>query len=194
MTVPLELLPRGSSRPDLTEDLVAAEASVADVLAHWSAPAPVPVEAGVERWIEGTDRFVDLPLPGLDAVGEVLATGAPALVDVAPGLTGPGSAEDHVVDLLAVASHSGVGFGAGLVPRVDDAGQVWALLAGAVAAMTGGDVRAALRAPDPPALLGLPRSAREAVRDVVTCVVAPAGRVDGVVADLAGAHRPGDAD
>ena len=108
------------------------------------------------------------------------AGGTPALVDVAPGLAGPGPAADRLADLLAVAAHSGVGFGAGLVPRCTDADQVWSLLAGAVAAMTGDDVRAALAAPDPAALLALSRSAREAVRDVVTCVAVPADHLERV--------------
>src|SRR5699024_12333655 len=95
--------------------------------------------------------------------------------------------------MRTAAAHSGVGFGSGLVPRAADAGQVWALLAGAVAAMTGRDVRAALSNPDPGALLGLNRSAREAVRDVVTCVAVPAADVDRVVADLAGCAPSGHA-
>ncbi|MBB1037585.1 hypothetical protein G6025_06245, partial [Dietzia natronolimnaea] len=86
-------------------------------------------------------------------------------------------------------AHSGVGFGSGLIPRCTDAGQVWALLAGAVAAMTGGDVRAALSAPDPAALVALSRSAREAIRDVVTCVLVPEGSLHEVSADLASARR-----
>lgn len=169
MTVSLELLARGPSRPDLREDLVVAEGDLAAVLGRWSAPAPeaVPADPGSG-------------LPGLDAVAAVLAGGTPALVDVAPGLAGPGPAADRLADLLAVAAHSGVGFGAGLVPRCTDADQVWSLLAGAVAAMTGDDVRAALAAPDPAALLALSRSAREAVRDVVTCVAVPADHLERV--------------
>ena len=50
MTVSLELLSRGPSRPDLLEDLVADEATLAGTLARWSAPAPVVVApaAGIE--------------------------------------------------------------------------------------------------------------------------------------------------
>lgn len=172
----LELLARGPARPDLLDDLVLEEATVVAALDRWSAPAPVPVEAAA-----GTG------LPDLDTVAAVLAGGTPAVVDVAPGLAGSGSAADHLVDLLAVAAHSGVGFGSGLVPRCTDADQVWALLAGAVAAMTGADVRAALAGPDPARILGLSRSAREAIRDVVTCVLVPDGRAADVSADLASA-------
>lgn len=179
MTVSLELLSRGPSRPDLLEDLVVAETRVADALTRWSLPAPVAVPADP-----------DTGLPGPDAVASVLAAGTAALIDVAPGLAGPGAAADRLADLVIVAAHSGVGFGSGLVPRCDSAGQVWSLLAGAVAAMTGGDVRAALAEPDPAALLALSRSAREAVRDVVTCTVVPDTAVDGVSADLASGPRP----
>ncbi|HMT50529.1 hypothetical protein [Dietzia sp. UBA5065] len=179
MTVSLELLSRGPSRPDLLEDLVADESGLAATLARWAVPAPAAVAPDPETG-----------LPGSEVVAVVLARGAAAVVDVAPGLAGAGPAVDHLVDLLAVAAHSGVGFGSGLVPRCADAGQVWALLAGAVAAMTGGDVRAALAAPDPDALLALPRAAREAIRDVVTCVIVPSRDVDEVSADLASAHLP----
>ena len=44
MTVSLELLGRGPSRPDLLDDLVVDEASIVSALARWSAPAPVEVE------------------------------------------------------------------------------------------------------------------------------------------------------
>lgn len=177
MTVPLELLSHGPARPDLLEDLIVAEADLASTLARWSGPAPVAVESGEEAGV-----------PRPDTVAAVLAEETPALVDVAPGLAGPGAAEDLLVQLLVAATHSGVGFGSGLVPRADHTEQVWALLAGAVAAMTGTDVRRALAAPDPAALVGLSRSAREAVRDVVTCVAVPADAVDRVVADLAAVH------
>lgn len=176
----LELLARGPARPDMREDLVVAEADLADVLGRWSAPPPVVVPGG-----SGADPAASLP--GLDAVAGVLAAGSPALVEVSPGLAGPGPAADHLADLLAVAADSGVGFGAGLVPRCTDADQVWALLSGAVAAMTGADVRAALAHPDPAALVALSRSAREAVRDVVTCVVVPAADVARVTAELTAA-------
>lgn len=179
MTVSLELLSRGPSRPDLLEDLVVADTGIATTSARWSAPDPVEVPPDP-----------DTGLAGLGAVAAVLAAGSAAVIDVAPGLAGPGPAADRLADLLAVAAHSGVGFGSGLAPRCADAGQVWSLLAGAVAAMTGGDVRAALADPDPAALVGLPRSAREAVRDVVTWAVVPAGDADAVSADLASAHRP----
>ncbi|MDV8002074.1 hypothetical protein [Rhodococcus sp. IEGM 1408] len=178
MTVSLELLSRGPSRPDLFEDLVVSGSGLAATLSRWSVPVPVDVAPDP-----------DTGLPGLDAVAEVLAAGTAAVVDVAPGLAGPGPAADWLVDLLAVAAHSGVGFGSGLAPRCTDAGQIWALLAGAVAAMTGGDVRAALASPDPAALVALPRSAREAIRDVVTCAVVPAGVEEEVAADLASAGR-----
>lgn len=192
MTVALELLARGPSRPDLTEDLVVAETGAAELLQRWSASAPVVVPAGVVRPLPGTDGVVELALPGLDAVATVLASGSPALVDVGPGLSGAGPAEDHLVDLLAVAAHSGVGFGSGLVPRVADVGQVWAMLSGAVAAITGADVRAALAGPDPVRLLSLSRAARETVRDVVTCMVLPAAVVDAVVADVASVSASGE--
>ena len=54
---------------------------------------------------------------------------------------------------------------------------------GAVAAMTGSDVRAALTAPDPTAIDALGRSAREVIRAVVTAVVLDDGRGD-PVADM----------
>lgn len=181
MTVSLELLSRGPARPDLLQDLVVAEgdldAPLVATLARWSVPAPVSVDADP-----------DIGLAGSDAVADVLAAGTPAVIDVAPGLVGAGAAEDRLVDLLAAAAHSGVGFGSGLVPRCADAGQVWSLLSGAVAAMTGADVRAALASPDPARLVGLSRSAREAVRDVVTCVLVPADAVDAISADLASAE------
>lgn len=178
MTVSLELLSRGPSRPDLLEDLVVTASGLAGALSRWSVANPVEVPGDP-----------DLGLPDLDAVAAVLAADTAAVIEVAPGLRGRGPAADRLVDLLALAAHSGVGFGSGLIPRCTDAGEVWALLAGAVAAMTGGDVRAALASPDPAALVGLPRAAREAVRDVVTCAVVPEGSVDEVSADLASARR-----
>lgn len=180
MTVSLELLGRGPSRPDLLDDLVVDEASIVEVLGRWSVTAPVVVAPDP---VTGQ--------PALDEVMEVLAGGTPAVVDVAPGLaaiagraapadpaapaSGPDPAQSaaHLADLLAVASHAGVGFGSGLVPRCADASQVWALLSGAVAAMTGRDIRAAIAEPDPARIVGLSRSAREAIRDVVTCVLVP---------------------
>ncbi|HIW67219.1 MAG TPA: hypothetical protein H9878_03685 [Candidatus Dietzia merdigallinarum] len=193
MTVSLELLGRGPSRPDLLEDLVMDEASIAEALRRWSVKAPVVVTSDP---VTG--------LPALDDVMEVLTGGTPAVVDVVPGLaaitgtagtpvggaaTGPDSAQSaaHLADLLAVASHAGVGFGSGLVPRCADASQVWAMLSGAVAAMTGADIRAAVAAPDPARIVGLGQSAREAIRDVVTCVLVPAGQVEQIVAALAAA-------
>jgi len=206
MTVSLELLGRGPSRPDLLEDLVVDDATVGQTLGRWSVPAPTVV---------APDRMTGQP--ALDEVAAVLAGGNPAVVDVAPGLaaltggtsTGPatgvapttdttagggergGPAPEqsaaHLVDLLTVATHAGVGFGSGLVPRCADADQVWALLSGAVAAMTGGDVRAAVAAPDPARIAGLPRSAREAIRDVITAVLVPAGAVASVAEALAAA-------
>lgn len=193
MTVSLELLGRGPSRPDLLEDLVMDEASIAEALRRWSVKAPVVV---ISDPVTG--------LPALDDVMEVLTGGTPAVVDVVPGLaaitgtagtlgggaaTGPDSAQSaaHLADLLAVASHAGVGFGSGLVPRCADASQVWAMLSGAVAAMTGADIRAAVAAPDPARIVGLGQSAREAIRDVVTCVLVPAGQVEQIVAALAAA-------
>ena len=193
MTVSLELLGRGPSRPDLLEDLVMDEASIAEALRRWSVKAPVVVTSDP---VTG--------LPALDDVMEVLTGGTPAVVDVVPGLaaitgtagtpvggaaTGPDSAQcaAHLADLLAVASHAGVGFGSGLVPRCADASQVWAMLSGAVAAMTGADIRAAVAAPDPARIVGLGQSAREAIRDVVTCVLVPAGQVEQIVAALAAA-------
>lgn len=205
----LELLGRGPSRPDLLEDLVVDETTIAEVLGRWSVAAPVVVE---------TDRATGQP--ALDEVVQVLAGGTPAVVDVAPGLVavaellggtavgdaaaggaaadgaknagvGPDPAQRaaHLADLLAVATHAGVGFGSGLVPRCADVSQVWALLAGAVAAMTGGDVRAAIAAPDPAAIVGLSRSAREAIRDVVTCVLVPRGQAAAITTDLMTADR-----
>lgn len=178
MTVSLELLSRGPSRPDLLEDLVVTASGLAATLSRWSAPDPVEVPADP-----------DCGLPGPDAVAAVLAAEVAAVIEVAPGLGGQGPAADRLVDLLALAAHSGVGFGSGLIPRCTDAGEVWALLSGAVAAMTGGDVRAALAAPDPVALVALSRSAREAIRDVVTCVLVPEGALQEVSADLASAQR-----
>lgn len=218
MTVSLELLGRGPSRPDLLEDLVVDETTIAETLGRWSVKAPVVVEP---------DRATGQP--ALDEVVEVLAGGTPAVVDVVPGLAavaamlgapdgaagsatgggsgGTGSAGGsgdadmpaagpdpaqraaHLADLLAVATHAGVGFGSGLVPRCADASQVWALLAGAVAAMTGGDVRAAVAAPDPAAIVGLSRSAREAIRDVVTCVLVPRGQAAAIATELMTADR-----
>ena len=199
MTVSLELLGRGPARPDLLEDLVVDETTIAEVLGRWSVTQPVVVES---------DRVTGQP--ALDEVAEVLAGGAPAVVDVAPGLAavdattattggtassastvGPDTAQSaaHLADLLVVATHAGVGFGSGLVPRCADASQVWALLSGAVAAMTGGDVRAAIASPDPAAIRGLSRSAREAIRDVVTCVLVPRGRTETITTDLETADR-----
>lgn len=200
MTVSLELLGRGPSRPDLLEDLVMDEASIAEALRRWSVKSPVVVTSDP---VTG--------LPALDDVMEVLTGGTPAVVDVVPGLaaitgtaagagapadagsaaaaTGPDSAQSaaHLADLLAVASHAGVGFGSGLVPRCADASQVWAMLSGAVAAMTGADIRAAVAAPDPARIVGLGQSAREAIRDVVTCVLVPADQVEQIVSALAAA-------
>lgn len=213
MTVSLELLARGPARPDLLEDLVVDETTIAETLGRWSVSAPVVVDV---------DRVTGQP--ALDEVAAVLAGGAPAVVVVAPGLaaltpaggdatrpadtshtpgtpvpteagaptptgvggTGPAPAQSaaHLADLLAVATHAGVGFGSGLIPRCEDASQVWAILAGAVAALTGGDIKAAVAAPDPAAIVGLSRSAREAIRDVVTCVIVPRGRAADIATEL----------
>lgn len=204
MTVSLELLGRGPSRPDLLEDLVVDGSSVSEVLGRWSDSAPVVVEA---------DKITGQP--ALDEVVEVLGGGMPAVVDVSPGLAaiaagvagkvagkadddsgaaagdGPDTAQSaaHLADLLKVAAHSGVGFGSGLIPRCADASQVWALLSGAVAAMTGGDVTAAIATPDPAAIVGLSRSAREAVRDVITCVLVPRDQTEAIAAELAAADN-----
>lgn len=214
MTVSLELLARGPARPDLLEDLVVDETTIAETLGRWSVSAPVVVDV---------DRVTGQP--ALDEVVEVLAGGSPAVVVVAPGLAavaatvaadggpadppgtgapadlsgGTGAATDggpapaqsaaHLADLLAVATHAGVGFGSGLVPRCADASQVWAILAGAVAAMTGGDIKAAVAAPDPAAIVGLSRSAREAIRDVVTCVLVPRGQAEAIATELMTADR-----
>lgn len=210
MTVSLELLARGPSRPDLLEDLVVDGSSISEILGRWSASAPVVVEA---------DKVTGQP--ALDEVVEVLGGGTPAVVDVSPGLAaiaaiaaiaasvagkvagkadddsgaaageGPDTAQSaaHLADLLKVAAHSGVGFGSGLIPRCADASQVWALLSGAVAAMTGGDVRAAIATPDPAAIVGLSRSAREAVRDVITCVLVPRDQTEAIAAELAAADN-----
>lgn len=204
MTVSLELLARGPSRPDLLEDLVVDGSSISEILGRWSASAPVVVEA---------DKVTGQP--ALDEVVEVLGGGTPAVVDVSPGLAaiaasvagkvagkadddsgaaageGPDTAQSaaHLADLLKVAAHSGVGFGSGLIPRCADASQVWALLSGAVAAITGGDVRAAIATPDPAAIVGLSRSAREAVRDVITCVLVPRDQTEAIAAELAAADN-----
>ncbi len=152
-----------------------AEPDLTAVLARWSAPTPVVV---------GSET--GLGMPGVDAVAAAFAAGAPVLIDVAPGLAAPGSgpAGDRLVELLLAATHAEVGFGVGLVPRCGTADDVWALLSGAVAAMTGADVRAALAAPQPAALRSLSRAAREAVRDVVTCVVVPPSDIRRVTADV----------
>lgn len=191
MTVSLELLGRGPSRPDLLEDLVVDGSSISEVLGRWSASAPVVVEADRVTW-----------QPALDEVLEVLAAGTPAVVDVSPGLaaiagtgvaTGegpdPAQSASHLADLMAVAAHSGVGFGSGLIPRCADAAQVWALLSGAVAAMTGGDIKAAIAQPDPARIVGLSRSAREAIRDVVTCVLVPRDQASAIAAELVAADN-----
>ena len=183
MTVSLELLSRGPATPDLLEDLVATGPALVATLARWSVSAPATVPARADTGVSDPDE-----------VAEVLAAGTPAVVDVAAGLravgaeSGPGPAAEQLIDLLAVAAHSGVGFGSGLVPKCDDAAQVWALISGSVAAMTGGDVVSALVHPDPAKLLALSRSAREAIRDVITCVVVPEDARDAVSADLASAH------
>ena len=179
MTVSLELLSRGPSRPDLLEDLVADESGLAATLARWAVPAPAAVAPDPETG-----------LPGSEVVAVVLARGAAAVVDVAPGLAGAGPAVDPLVGRLAGGGPPGVRLRAGLGPPGAGPRPGGALLAGAVAAMTGGDVRAALAAPDPDALLALPRAAREAIRDVVTCVIVPSRDVDEVSADLASAHLP----
>lgn len=191
------------------------ETTIAEVLGRWSVAAPVVVETDratgqpaldevVQVLAGGTPAVVDVA-PGLVAVAELL--GGTAVGDAAAGGaedvggTAAGGAKNagvgpdpaqraaHLADLLAVATHAGVGFGSGLVPRCADVSQVWALLAGAVAAMTGGDVRAAIAAPDPAAIVGLSRSAREAIRDVVTCVLVPRGQAAAITTDLMTADR-----
>ena len=75
MTVSLELLSRGPSRPDLLEDLVVDESTIAETLARWSVPAPVAVPPAAEH-----------DLPPLEEVTAVLAADTSAVVDVASGL------------------------------------------------------------------------------------------------------------
>ena len=177
MAVMLELLGRGPARPDLWEDLLVTETQVPGMLHRWVRPAPAPREPG------------GLPLPAAEDVTSCLAAGTPVVVDVSTALPGParGAADPetarHLADLLVVAAHAGTGFGVGLLPRVACGDQVWSLLSGAVAAMTGADVEAALVNPDAAAIVSLGRSAREAIRDVVTAFVLaeePVGRGDPV--------------
>lgn len=184
MSVMLELLGRGPARPDLLESLVSDDAGVGALLGRWLDPVPDVARPSGE------------PLPAAAEVEALLAAGRPVLVDAAPVLrsAGPAGADAavvHLADLVILAAHSPVGFGVGLVPVVDDAAQVWALLGAAVEAMTGGDVVRALGAPEPGRLLGLSRSAREAVRDVVTAVVARDGDAAGLTAALAAAEGAG---
>lgn len=176
MTVSLELLGRGPSRPDLLEDLVVDDASLTEILGRWTDSVPVVVEAGAATG-----------LPSPDRVAEVLGRGAPAVVDIGPDPADPAGSAAPLADLLVIAAHAGVGFGSGLIPRCADASGVWAVLSGAVAAMTGADVAAAIVSPDPAAIVGLSRSAREAIRDVITCVVVPRDRAEAVAAELAAA-------
>lgn len=177
MTVMVELLGRGPARPDLWEDLLVTDSGVTEMLRRWVSPTPVPREPAGD------------PLPEVEQVAAHLDAGTPVVVDVRDALPPPGRGTAdpgtiwHLADLLIVAAHAGTGFGVGLLPRVDRADQVWALLSGAVAAMTGSDVRAALTAPDPTAIDALGRSAREVIRDVVTAVVLDDGRGD-PVADM----------
>lgn len=173
MTVSLELLGRGPSRPDLLEDLVVDEAALAEVLHRWTDSVPVVVDAEGATGQTSPDR-----------VAEVLGGGAPAVVDIGPDPAGNAA---QFAELLTIAAHSGVGFGSGLIPRCADASGVWAMLSGAVAAMTGADIAAAIVSPDPAAIVGLSRSAREAIRDVITCVVVPGDRTEAVAAELSAA-------
>ena len=182
VAVMLELMGRGPRRPDLLEDLVVAESDVVRALARWSAPAPVVLDPAGGG--ELPDALPDA-LPDPEALAAALAGGTPVLLDVDAALAaGTERALVDLADLVIVAAHSGVGFGHGLVPRCTTAPRVWSLLAGAVAAMTGEDVPRALAAPDPSSLTGLGRSAREAVRDVVTCVAVPGDGAARVAAAL----------
>ena len=70
---------------------------------------------------------------------------------------------DNLADCLAVLAHTDVGF----VARTDDGAGVVAALAATVAALSGADIRGALRAPDVAALLSLHPDAADAVRQVL---------------------------
>ena len=176
MTVTLDLLGHGPRRPDLLTDLLVTPGSLPEVAERWgaklddgpgvgpgSASDAMPTPAEVAETLEGgTCAYLDLPAwVGEDAPGSSRGGPAPTTDEVAA-----------LADIVITAAHSGVGFGVGLVPRCRTANQVWAVLGAAVGAMTGDDVRSALRQPDPARLRQLGHSAGEAVREVVTfCLV-----------------------
>ncbi len=106
------------------------------------------------------------------------AAGHHGAVDVTALETAPGGAADRAADALSLAAH--VAHGVYVV--AETAEQVVAALAGVVASLRGDDVRAALAAPDVPALLRLHPDAVEATRSVLLGVEVP--RPAAVIVDL----------
>lgn len=187
MVVALELLARPAPRPDLFEQLIVpvrlpggpAAASLLDDVSSRMPPG-VPAAA----WhAEPTPQWVT----------DTVRAGRGAEVDLWA------LAARDAADVLIAATHAGVGFGPGLQPRAAAAAEVWTLLDAAVCALTGEDVLRAWQAsgagsgarPHGPqrqrcaAIAGLPRAAREAVRDVITCIRVPAADCARVDAELA---------
>lgn len=128
-------------------DCTAAELD--DVLS-FTAPAPLVVYAQVE---DGA-----------------LAETARKLTDTGhiPGLS-VGHSPDAVADFLAVLAHADTGYAA----RAGTAGEVIALLAATVAALSGFDVRGALATPDIDRLRTLSAEAAAALREILLTVEVP---------------------
>lgn len=187
MTVSLELLSRPEPRPDLFESLLV--------------PVTVPEGADSPSLLDDgrpADSFTPpeaawLPAPRPEEVAEAISAGGGVEAD----LWSMGAHD--AADVLVAATHAGVGFGPGLQPRASTLAQVWVLLVAAVSALTGEDVRRAWEAggagdgavPAGPgdeaaaAVVNLPRGAREAVRDVITCIRVPAETYEELAAALA---------
>lgn len=187
MSVSLELLSRPDPRPDLFESLLV--------------PVTFPDGSGSPSRLDD-DRLADglrppeaqwLVHPTPEAATAAIAAGGGAEVDLWP------LGAHDAADVLVAATHAGVGFGPGLQPRAESVAQVWVLLTAAVAALTGQDVRRCWEAggagdgaePAGPgdaaaaAVVNLSRGAREAVRDVITCIRVPAQNYEELAAALA---------
>ena len=187
MPVSLELLSRPAPRPDLFEQLLVAVRLPAGPAA---ASTLVDATAGDQYKVPQAQWLAE---PSPDQVTTILTAGSGAEIDPWP------LAPHDAADLLVAATHAGVGFGPGLHVRATTAAQVWTVLDATVCALTGEDVRQAwersgaghgAQAHGPQhqrraQIAGLPRAAREAVRDVITWIRVPEERLTDVEAELA---------
>lgn len=123
------------------------------------------IDASAEHLAEALSLRLPSPLavfPKFDAIDVAETTERVVLAHRSPGIS-VGDAPRRIADVLAVVSHSDVGF----VARAETGDEVISILAATVASLRGDDIRAALAAPNVAALSALGPEAAEAVREVL---------------------------